>query len=88
MLKFLAAAALIASPAAALAETPAATHQIVYAKGKAQHHIRPLSNQRAARYTCHPETSKGMHCMAVARQAKPAKVDAPVMLADLDAPRR
>lgn len=88
MLKLLAAAALIVSPAAALAQTPGAGHQIVYAKGKAQHHVRPVTAQRAARYTCHPETSKAMHCMAVARQAKAAKAAAPVQLANLDAAQR
>ena len=48
MLKFLAAAALIASPAAALAETPAATHQIVYAKGEFQVNGKKLGDDGAA----------------------------------------
>lgn len=65
MIKTLLVAALLSVPAVAGAQTIHDTHQPVYAKGKS---ALPMFRQRTPAASgiaaCHPETSKGMHCVA------------------------
>jgi hypothetical protein len=58
---------ILASPASLLAQSPAATHEIVTMTGKSTVHVRPLAQQQSRTVHCHPDAGKSVTCEAHAR---------------------